>query len=131
MKPVNNINYTWVDAVLSLLPLAKVYPESETYAEAEWAPHEDRIKPTVKEVEDELARLIAIEPMEILREERNLKLAETDWWASTDLTITQEQKDYRQELRDLPLTASPELDSDRNLDGTANLTSVTWPTKPS
>jgi len=131
MKPVNNRNYTWVDAVLSLLPLAKVYPESETYAEAEWGPTEDRVKPTVKEVEDELVRLIAEEPMEQLREERNFKLVETDWWAGSDLTMTQEQKDYRQALRDLPLTASPELDSQRNLDGIADLTNVTWPTKPS
>ena len=58
------------------------------------------------------------------REERDRLLLETDWWASSDLTITQEQKDYRQELRDLSATASPELNSD------GNLTGVTWPTKP-
>ena len=59
-----------------------------------------------------------------LREERDKLLLETDWCASSDLTITQEQKDYRQALRDLPETASPELDSD------GNLTGVTWPPKP-
>ena len=33
---------------------------------------------------------------------------------------------YRQQLRDLPATASPTLDSDYNL----NFSSVTWPTEP-
>ena len=62
--------------------------------------------------------------MSDLREQRNSKLSETDWWASSDLIMTQEQKDYRTALRDLPLTASPELDED------GQLTGVTWPTKP-
>ena len=50
---------------------------------------------------------------------RNEKLAETDWWASSDLTMTSEQIQYRKALRDLPTHSSwPDLkDSD-------------WPTKP-
>lgn len=36
------------------------------------------------------------------REHRNDLLKETDWWAVSDLTMTQEQIDYRQALRDLP-----------------------------
>ena len=54
----------------------------------------------------------------ILRTKRNRLLAETDWQASTDLSITQEQKDYRQALRDLPAN-------------TADPTNITWPTEPS
>ena len=42
----------------------------------------------------------------MLREERNLLLAETDWWASSDLTMTAEQIAYRQALRDLPANYS-------------------------
>ena len=61
---------------------------------------------------------------EKFRFERNILLAETDWWANSDLTMTQEQKDYRKALRDLPSTASPELDEH------GQLTGVTWPTKP-
>tara|TARA_Y100000310_G_scaffold134072_1_gene133089 strand:+ start:686 stop:967 length:282 start_codon:yes stop_codon:yes gene_type:complete len=53
-----------------------------------------------------------------LRKERDNLLAETDWWATSDLTITQAQKDYRKALRDLPAN-------------TADPTDVTWPTKPS
>ena len=61
--------------------------------------------------------LIAAEPMRLLREERNIKLAETDWWALSDLTITDAQKKYRQDLRDITKTAT-------------SLDDVTWPEKP-
>ena len=64
------------------------------------------------------------EPMRLLREERNRRIAETDWWVLPDRTASQEKKDYRQALRDLPSTASPKLDEQ------GNLTNVTWPTKP-
>ena len=57
------------------------------------------------------------EPMRLLRVERNSRLAETDWWASSDLTMTQAQTDYRQALRDIT-------------DSATSLDDVTWPTKP-
>tara|TARA_Y100000817_G_C16744152_1_gene493884 strand:+ start:267 stop:620 length:354 start_codon:yes stop_codon:yes gene_type:complete len=41
-----------------------------------------------------------------LRVERNRRLEETDWWASNDLTMTDEQTAYRQALRDLPANTS-------------------------
>ena len=52
-----------------------------------------------------------------LRAERDRLLAETDWWASSDLTITDAQKKYRQDLRDITKTAT-------------SLDDVKWPTKP-
>jgi len=52
-----------------------------------------------------------------LRKERNNKLAETDWWASFDLTMTDAQKKYRQDLRDITKSAT-------------SLADVTWPEKP-
>ena len=75
-------------------------------------------------VNDELTKLQNAEPMRLLREERDRRLSEVDWWAGQDLTMTQAQKDYRKALRDLPSTASPKLENDQ-------LTNVTWPTKPS
>jgi len=39
--------------------------------------------------------------MMALRAERNQRLAQTDWWASSDLTMTEAQKAYRQALRDI------------------------------
>jgi len=69
MKPVNDIEYTWVDAVLSLLPNAKVFP-AETYAEAEWHEEETRDKPTQSEVDVELARLVTLSASLEYREAR-------------------------------------------------------------
>ena len=72
----------------------------------------------------EVSKLLAEIPMKRLREERDRKLSETEWWAGKDVTMSQARKDYRQALRDLPSTTSPTLDEQ------GNLTNVTWPTKP-
>lgn len=58
--------------------------------------------------------------LEILRSERNRLLFETDWWASSDLTMTDAQKKYRQDLRDITKTFSSLDDKD-----------FEFPTKPS
>ena len=39
------------------------------------------------------AELDAAEPMKLLREERNRRIAETEWWAVADLTMSQAQWD--------------------------------------
>tara|TARA_B100000902_G_C27213441_1_gene865668 strand:+ start:133 stop:441 length:309 start_codon:yes stop_codon:yes gene_type:complete len=39
--------------------------------------------------------------LEQLRSIRNNMLSKTDWWAGSDLNMTDEQKKYRQELRDI------------------------------
>ena len=74
---------------------------------------------TWSEVKAKYDELVAAEPMKLLREERDRRLAETDWWASSDLTMTQAQTDYRQALRDITNTYSSMSD-----DGFA------FPTKP-
>ena len=48
----------------------------------------------------------------VLRQQRNSLLAETDWWASSDLTMTDAQKKYRQDLRDITKTFSSLSDKD-------------------
>ena len=82
-------------------------------------------KPSNSAITAEVTRLNNAEPMRLLRLERDEKLAETDWWAVSDLTMSNDRKTYRQALRDLPSSADPKLDSDNFL------TNVTWPTKPS
>ena len=72
---------------------------------------------TWAEVSAKKAELVAAEPLRLLREERNRLLAETDWWASSDLTMTAEQTAYRQALRDITDTYT-------------SLEDVVWPTKP-
>lgn len=37
-----------------------------------------------------------------IRQERNRLLAETDWWAVSDRVMSDAEKQYRQNLRDLP-----------------------------
>ena len=69
--------------------------------------------------------LINAEPMRLLREERDRRLAATDWWASSDLTMSSDRTTYRQALRDLPANQTP------TIDGEGALQNVTWPTKPS
>ena len=50
--------------------------------------------------------------LEILRSERNRLLFETDWWALSDLTMTDAQKKYRQDLRDITKTYQSLSDKD-------------------
>jgi len=50
--------------------------------------------------------------LEYLRLERNRLLFETDWWASSDLTMTDAQKKYRQDLRDITKTFQSMEDKD-------------------
>ena len=82
---------------------------------------------TWKAVSDKKTELINAEPMRLLRVERNRLLAETDWMANSDVTLADNWKTYRQQLRDLPASASPKLSSNGSLD----MSSVTFPTKPS
>ena len=77
-------------------------PEEETARDAEEAA-EEAAKP---------ARAMAS-----LRTKRDQLLNNTDWWASSDLSITEAQTSYRQALRDLPAN-------------TADPANPTWPTQP-
>jgi hypothetical protein len=72
---------------------------------------------TWDEVNKKLQDLTSAEPMKELRAERDKLIAATDWWASSDLTMTDAQKSYRQSLRDI----TKDYDS---------LDDVKWPTKP-
>ena len=78
--------------------------------------------PTEAELDTEVTRLNNLEPMRLLRKERNTRLATTDWRASSDLTLSTDWKTYRQALRDLPANQTP-ADNE--------LSNITWPTKPS
>ena len=55
-----------------------------------------------------------------LRSERNRRLAETDFYALSDVTMSSDMQTYRQNLRDLP----------NGKDTVDKCDNVTWPTKP-
>ena len=120
------MKYTTVDALSRLRPDAEYIVRGDIYSGIEWL-DSGQTKPTETEINSKISELDAVEPMRLLRLERNSRIAETDWRASSDLTLSDAWKTYRQALRDLPASASPSLDSNYELD----LTSVTWPTEPS
>ena len=55
-----------------------------------------------------------------LRAKRNRLLAETDYYALSDVTMSDDMKTYRQNLRDLPA----------GKDTVEKCENATWPTKP-
>ena len=59
-----------------------------------------------------------------MRQQRNQLLAESDWMANSDVTMSEEWRVYRQALRDLPANSTPALDEN------GNLTGITWPIPP-
>jgi hypothetical protein len=81
---------------------------------------------TWKQVSDKMAAIEAAAPLKQLRVERNAKLAETDFHAMSDVTLADNMKTYRPQLRDLP-AASGGKDATLK-DGV--LENVTWPQKP-
>ena len=82
---------------------------------------------TWTKVSAEKKKLVDAEPMRLLREKRTQMLSESDWMANSDVTMSSAWKTYRQALRDLPASSDPKLASDGSLD----MSSVTFPTKPS
>ena len=120
------MKYTIPDALQALKPKALWTLRGKEYSGLEWQ-DSSQTKPTETEVTNKITALDAAEPMRLLRFERDERIAKTDWRASSDLTLSDAWKTYRQALRDLPASATPKLDSFYELD----LTSVTWPTEPS
>ena len=53
----------------------------------------------------------------LIRTQRDEKLRETDWRASSDLTLSDAWKNYRQALRDVP--------------SQSDVDNISWPTEPS
>ena len=102
-----------VEALLALRPNAQWVLRG---GELEWLDTE-QTEPTEAETTAKIAELEAAEPMRLLREERNRRIAATDWWASSDLTMTAAQTAYRQALRDITDTYT-------------SLDDVVWPEVP-
>ena len=124
------MNYTITEALTLLKPEARWVCRGDTYAGLEWL-DETQTMPTEDEINTKIAELEAAEPARQVREIRDRLLAESDWTQSRDVVLLNDitWKRYRQDLRDLPASASftPKLDSNGNLD----MSSVTWPLKPS
>ena len=120
------MKYDIAAALQALKPGAEWVLRGSDYTGLEWL-DSSQTKPTETEVNSKIASLDSAEAMRLLRIERDARIVQTDWRASTDVTLADAWKTYRQALRDLPASATPKLGSDYELD----LTSVTWPTEPS
>ena len=117
-------------ALQSLRPNAQWHMIGTEYSNIHWD-DETQIMPTEDEINAKIAELEAAEPARQVREIRDRLLAESDWTQNRDVVLLNDTtwQQYRQDLRDLPASASftPKLDSNGNLD----MSSVTWPLKPS
>ena len=92
-------------------------------------------QPSDLEIYEELEKLKADYPMKALRAKREEKLAETDWWAMSDRTMTTEQTNYRQALRDIPANIeagnlnAPTMNMNKRFADDTNIV-FDWPEKP-
>ena len=115
-------------ALSELMPTSPFGITDDDYSTIQWMDSGNSL-PTIDVINAKIAELDAAEPMRLLREERFRLLSECDWTQGADVpnSIKTAWVTYRQQLRDLPASASPKLDEFYELD----LSSVTWPSKPS
>ena len=110
---------TKADAVAALKPGAIWTMRGDVL---EW--QDDNItKPTDAQIQSKYDELVAAEPLNEVRKERNLRLQETDWIVIKEreeggsVSNFADWKTYRQALRDITNSAT-------------SLDDVTWPEKP-
>tara|TARA_B110000503_G_C7064033_1_gene377941 strand:- start:45 stop:512 length:468 start_codon:yes stop_codon:yes gene_type:complete len=113
--------FTLPEVLVRIRPGAKwKVTDIHDYKTLEWI-DENQTKPTLEELTNNHEQLVAAQPLENLREERNTRLAEVDWVFSgdyrVDIEMYQEWLLYRKALRDLPST-------------TEDPANPTWPKKP-
>ena len=115
-------------ALGELMPTSSYGITDEDYLSIQWMDSSNPL-PSIDAINAKITELDAAEPMRLLREERFRRLSECDWTQGADVpnSIKTAWQTYRQQLRDLPASASPKLDEFYELD----LSSVTWPTEPS
>ena len=122
-----------LQALEQLRPGCKVqvkYNDDGTYDVLSYEHPEQQ--PTEQELNSKLVELRQLEPMRLLREERNLRLQETDWRFRSDLSPSQEWIDYSQALRDLPANYSPTFDilTEDNYPLVKEDNTTPWPEEP-
>ena len=119
---MNETNHKLGDALRALYPKADRpdgwWQYDVDYDSLVWEFPDSFPKPSRETVENKLAELNTAGHLANLRDERDKRLSETDWWGMSDRTMTAEQTAYRQALRDLP-------------GNTTDPANPTWPTKPS
>jgi hypothetical protein len=107
-----------IKAILKINPNAKVAITDNDINQIEWL---DGTTPISKaDIEAQFPAVEFDTAMEDLRTKRNNLLKDTDHYALSDQTLSDDMRTYRQSLRDITngLTTKAQVDA------------VTWPTKP-
>jgi hypothetical protein len=107
-----------IDAILKINPDAKVFIKNEDINSIQWL--EGTTPIPVADIEAQLPIVEFDMAMKDLRLTRNKLLADTDYLALSDNTMSTEMTTYRQSLRDIT----------NGLTTVANVEAVVFPTKP-
>ena len=109
-----------IRAIQKINPNAEVVVKGEDIntCEIEW--HNGTTPISKADIEAQLPIVEFDMAMEDLRAKRNNLLADTDHYALSDQTLSDDMRTYRQSLRDIT----------NNLNTVEDVNSVTWPTKP-
>jgi len=99
--------------------IRNVYPNAAVIDDSDGVFDSDGNQITINQtlVDSAVAELLVESQWSELRQERNRLIAETDYLALSDATLTDEMSTYRQALRDLPAN-------------TTDPANPVWPTKP-
>ena len=124
---INNILYA--ECILELVPGAELTMLDNDYSSIVWL-NNNYTKPTEEEIIAKKTELENLYPLKLLRDERLFRLMDTDRYGLSDYPFTSDEErtawsTYRQALRDITNTQTPQLDSE------GELTNITWPIPPS
>ena len=117
----NNLGDYSLTGVTTSVTYSSTEAEKEYYNSVEWRKPDGSVSMTSSDFVLDYGVVGPVVELMMLREERNKKLAATDWVVTkafeTGGTVSDDWKTYRQALRDVPTQSDPD--------------NITWPTKPS
>ena len=119
---------TYAECISSLVPGSSWSISGNDYLTLLWD-DDSYVKPTEQEILTKKTELVNEYPIQMMREQRNFLLMESDKYSLPDYPHNSEGKkeewlSYRQDLRNMTSSQSPSI----NLNG--ELINVTWPTIP-
>ena len=118
----NNLGNYALTGVTTSVTYSSTEAEKEYYNSVEWRKPDGSVSMTPSDFVLDYSVVGPVVELMMLREERNKKLAATDWVVTkafeTGSSVPESWKTYRQALRDITVS-------------TQSIFSVTWPTEPS
>ena len=122
------MDITYGDCIHALLPNSSFTIDNDDYSSLIWL-DDNYTQPTETEILTKKSELESQYPLKLLRQQRDLLLFDSDKYSLSDYphsseTIRQAWMTYRQSLRDITTTQTPQIDSN------GDLTNITWPTDP-